>query len=612
MKQLLKNFDLKAQDRIIKDIKKQGLLKNHKLKKSLIIGILDISKTGTGYLKPLNKGFKKDLLIEKKDLLNAHYKDLVLAKLKGLKKAKILKVLKRGQKSCVVISKEYAKSIMGMDIKNNQAYPIKASQKSLRELGAGVLLKISLDDFSILEILGPLSSALVDEKISLALYDKNISFSKQANLEAKAYAKSVDASLYPHYKDLRELDFCTIDPKNAKDFDDALYFDSTKRELFVAIADVSEYVNTNSALDLEARKRGFSIYFPHFVVPMLPLFLSNELCSLKENEDRLVLCFKISFDKNEKIIKEELFEAIINTKKRFSYEDFDKKIKKFSFFNPLFSLCKELRKKRLIKGLTFKNKELKLSLDENLELKNSFYSLELDSHILVEECMLLANKAAAGLFKKGIFRNHEEPEERKIKQLFLKLDLLGIQTPHNKPLIENIKDIQEKARLYKLEENIDKMIIKSLKRANYSSINKGHFALGFEKYTHFTSPIRRYSDLFIHRILKKYIKNQDYSYLLRELELICEELSIKEREVAKIEADFKARKFARWAKDHIGELFLAFVDDGKIILDDEIKGAVIELDSKNCELFSKISIQIKEVDLLEAKIRASFKGRVDV
>ena len=215
--------------------------------------------------------------------------------------------------------------------------------------------------------------------------------------------------MYPQRVDLRDKAFCTIDPVDAKDFDDAIFYDRAQNTLFVAIADVSEYVFAFSATDKEARNRGFSIYFPHKAVPMLPRNLSENICSLKPNEDRLAFCFKISFDENGEVRSEELFEAIINSKRRFNYDEVDSLLEKkpnlehLSWLYELFTLMQKQRKKRLKNAFEFRTSELKMSLDERQHLISSRYESDTPSHQLVEDCMLFANKAAARLIFGVVF-----------------------------------------------------------------------------------------------------------------------------------------------------------------------------------------------------------------
>ncbi len=609
---------------ILRELLVNDIVKEHKnkyyLNNGYVFGSLDISSKGTGFLECFDESFKKDLLIENKNLKGANYKDIVAAKLLPLKKrrpsAKVVLVLKRANETSLVITKKYGEAVLGMNIKTGLSIALKASQKSLKALPLGTILKIENENNNIIEVLGHINDESVDEKISLALFNKNSEFSDACTKEALANGDSVDASMYENRIDLRNLAFCTIDPIHAKDFDDAIYYDTQKREIYVAIADVSEYVYAYSTIDKEARNRGFSIYFPHIAIPMLPRPLSENICSLKPNLDRLAYCFKITLDNECKVIKEELFEAIINSKRRFNYDEVDEiLIKKphlgeFSYLYELFKITSILRKNRLKNAFEFRTEELRMTLDENLSLKSTIFEKDTPSHNLIEDCMLLANKAAAKLIDIGVFRNHLSADSKKIDKLINELLELGIDVKFKPNLPELIRDIQALADELNLRAEVDKLIIKAQKKAEYSSENAGHFGLGFDKYTHFTSPIRRYSDLILHRLLKAKQKKDDklFNYLLLNIQSTCESLSTLEREADKVAYDFMDRKFARWAAKNIGKKFKALVvqNDGICIakLDDEIKGADIILYDTRVNLLQSVEVQIVEADIIMAKIYA--------
>lgn len=598
---------------IIKEYKNKFYINN-----AYAFGKLDISAKGTGFVKCFNDDIKKDILIENKNLKGANYGDIVAIKLLPLKKkrpsGKIILVLKRANETSIIITKKYGMAILGMDIKTGLSRALKASQKSLNLLPIGTILKIENQNNEIVEVLGHIDDDFIDEKISLALYNKNKEFSTTCINEAKVNGDFVDASMYPNRIDLRNLSFCTIDPIDAKDFDDAIYYDVKNKQLYVAIADVSEYVYAYSAIDKEARNRGFSIYFPHIAIPMLPRNLSENICSLKPNEDRLAYCFKISFDDNYKIKKEELFEAIINSKRRFNYDEVDvylntkEDLKELSWIYELFKITKILRKERLKNAFEFKTQELRMLIDKDQNLISTRFEEDTPSHNLIEDCMLLANKAAAKLIEKGVFRNHLSADYKKIDKLLKELSILGIDVNMKPNLSNMIRDIQALADELNLRNEVDKLIIKAQKKAEYSSENAGHFGLGFDKYTHFTSPIRRYSDLILHRLLKAKMKNDEkmFNYLLLNIDSTCENLSILEREADKVALDFLDRKFARWANKNINKTFKAIIVENESIniakLDDQIKGARIFLENVKTNLFEKVMIQITQVDIISAKI----------
>lgn len=608
---------------ILRELLVSNVLKEYKnkyyLNNGYVFGELDISSKGTGFLNVYDESFTRDLLIENKHLKGANYKDIVAAKLLPLKKkrasAKVVLVLKKANETSIVVTKKYGEAVLGLNVKTGLSTVLKASQKSLKALPLGSVLKIENTNNEILEVLGHIDDESIDEKISLALFNKNSEFDETCIEEALANGDEVDASMYPNRVDLRYLSFCTIDPIHAKDFDDAIYYDEKKRELYVAIADVSEYVFAYCAIDKEARHRGFSIYFPHISIPMLPRPLSENICSLKPNLDRLTYCFKITFNQNNEICKEELFEAIINSKRRFHYDEVDELLEKksnlgeLSWIYKLFNLTQILRKERLKNAFEFKTKELRMFLDENLSLKSTFYEKDTPSHGLIEDCMLLANKAAAKMLGEvGIFRNHAPADDKKIAKLLEELSMLGIDVNYKNNLSELIRDVQTLADELDIRAEVDKLIIKAQKKACYASENGGHFGLGFDKYTHFTSPIRRYSDLILHRLLKARQRGdlKLYEYLLLNIQSTCENLSLLEREADKVAYDFMDRKFARWAKRHIGGVFNAFISENDTLsiakLDDEIKGAEIILEHNKSNLLQKVKVQIVEADIIFAKI----------
>jgi len=619
---------------LLEDFKRLKAIKQikdkYKLKSEYRFGTIDITRSNIGFLEVLTKEKVKDLLIETKDLFGAHKGDIVLAKRifsnHGRPKAKVIYIVKRKDRYQVVYTKKVNKKIIGINIKNALETTICASQKSLKLLPKHSVLKIDTQTSAIVEVLGVLDDSKVDEKISLAIYDKKENFSKQSEMEAKSFGNIVDKSMYPNRVDLTHLPFCTIDPKTAKDFDDAIYFDTKSHTIYVAIADVSEYVFYQGNIDKEAKERGFSIYFPHKSIPMLPRALSENICSLKPNEDRLTFTYKITIDpKTLKVIKEELLESVINSKKRFTYEEVDKLLAKGKAKDKLSSniislnqLAVKLRKKRLQEGYDFRSSQINMILDNNQNLLQTIKEVETPAHSLVEECMLLANKAAAKMFDVGIFRVHEPPSYDSIATLLEQVAELGIFVHYKTDLHSLIQEIQRKAQELDIREHVDQLIIRAQKQAHYSTTNLGHFGLGFDRYTHFTSPIRRYSDLTLHRLLKAIIKKDAKfkKHLLKDMDILCEKLSELERESDKVAYDYMDRKYARWAKENLDEILEAVITstNSSYIASStgEIEGMRIFLDEKEGELFEKIRVRLIGSDIATTKIVGSVTGRGDV
>ena len=600
------------------------------LNNGFITGRLDINARGVGFIEVFSDKPMRDIVVESKNLGGAHLGDIVVAHLLSNKKsrqsAKILAVLEPANETSLVYLKRFGGAVLGVNIQNGLSLALKASQKSLKALPLGTLLKINNTNNEITEVLGLIADPNIDEKISLAIYNKKDEFTPACEDEARAWGDTVDPSMYKERVDLQHLPFCTIDPDDAKDFDDAIYYDTSKNALYVAIADVSEYVSAFSATDKEAKNRCFSIYFPHKSVPMLPRALSENICSLRPDEPRLAFTFKISLNDDLSVKKEELFSAIIKSKKRFTYNEVDKILENKSgceqgildWLLPLHKITQRLKQIRLKKGFDFRSKELKMSLNDDGLIASTHFESETPSHALIEDCMLLANKAAAKMISKGVFRNHAPADIKKINFLLDDLAALGIEAQYESDLAAMIAKIQSKANELGIREDADKLIIKAQKRAEYSHTSSGHFGLGFETYTHFTSPIRRYSDLTLHRLLKAQLAKDDklYNYLLEGIEATCEELNIKEREADKVAFDFMDRKFARWAEQNIGKDFICYISEisEPLIarLDDELKGARIILPNFTCPLLTRVRVRIISSDIASAKIIGKVVEKLDV
>ncbi len=615
----------------LKAVKK--LKNSYKLNAKYKIGTIDIAQSGTGFLKTFSDAHEKDLLVESNHLLGANRGDIVLAKRvfnqKSTRaKAKVILILQRESNFSVVYTKIQQNRVVGISLSTTLASTITASQKSLRKLPFGTVLKIDNETNNIVEVLGVMDDPSVDEKISLALYDKSEFFTKQSELEAKSHGTEIDKSLYPNRVDLTHLPFCTIDPIDAKDFDDAIYFDKENFTIYVAIADVSEYVYELGHIDKEARQKGFSIYFPHKSIPMLPRSLSENICSLKPRVDRLAFVFKIKLDKKTlNVEKEELLEAVINSKKRYNYDQIDLFLQNnfngtdetdreiLNFLLPLFKLTKRLKEQRLKSGFEFRTSEIRMKLDKDGNLLSTRVESETPSHGLIEDCMLLANKAASKRIKRGIFRTHEDPSYDKLQNLLDTIAQIGIEVDFMSDIPKMIRKIQKKADDLGVSEEVDRLIIRSQKKAKYESQNRGHFGLGFDSYTHFTSPIRRYSDLILHRLLKADKKGDKkrFNFLLSDIDSVCEQVSKLERESDKVAWDFMDRKYARWASVHVGEDFEAIVTTiEKSVtakLDDEIKGARFFLLDDDLELFERVLVKIVEADIPTSKIYAKVVKR---
>jgi ribonuclease R len=587
-------------------------------------GTLGLVQKGSAYLHVIGENIR-DLFIE--ELGVAKEGDLIIAQRilgkRGTPSAKIAQIVGRAESYSVayVIKKDGKKSLV--DIKTTYPAGVELTQDELDRYELYDVFKINNQENIIMQKLGNLVDAQVDEKIVLAQFNKHDEFEDDV-LEIASSFKEVDASKHKNRVDLRDLPFCTIDPVTAKDFDDAIYWDDENSTLFVAIADVSAYVTPFGAIDDEAIYRSFSIYLPHRSIPMLPRELSETLCSLQPNVDRLSYVFEIKLDIDAlEVVESKVYEALIHSKRRFNYEEidayFEKKLQPnsdaekiiFKWIDKLKPITDALKQKRLQVGYDFRSKELEIELDADSNIKATNYAEETPSHALIEDCMLLANKEAASKYSRGVFRIHEPPSQNKLQILYQELAGIGMNIDIKSTIKETISDIQKQAKEMNLESEVDTLIIRSQMQARYAPLNAGHFGLGFEAYTHFTSPIRRYSDLIVHRLLKAIEKNdtQEGSYVLRNIESLCMIISEKEREASSIEVEFAQRKFARYVDANKEKRFKARVyatePEFRAEIDDEIKGAKVLLASgENLTLFQDVTIAIDKVDIAKAKIFA--------
>ena len=548
----------------------------------------------------------KNIKIEFDDLNGAYNGDLVLAKRifnpRSRVKAKIVKILD-GKRAEVLV---YIKDKAFHTVKEN----ITLENKNALKYNEGDVLLVDNKSLDLIKNLGNIEDPNIDEFISLHLYQEIYRLEKHLEVDAK-----MDDT--KQRVDLRDLYFCTIDPNSAKDHDDAIYFDTKENILYVAIADVSYFVKEGSELDLLAFKKSTSIYLPQKVLPMLPPVLSEDMCSLKEGQDRYSYVFKMHLDlQNQSVKKSELFEAIINSHKNFSYGRIDRvieghldqysKVEKeiFDYLIPFYEISKKFRAKRLLKGYDFRTSENRLKL-RNSNLESIEVETSTASHQLVEECMLLANiEASKKVNTVGIYRIHEEPAFKAISKLVDDVNILGVNAKLQSDVHETILHIQQKAKVAMLSAEIDELIIQSQTQAKYSSKNLGHFGLGFSSYSHFTSPIRRYSDLVLHRILKT-------KQTPKNIDDICSHISLNERKVDQLVWDFEDRKYARWAALNIDEDIKVKVVDterGRAVCYDNMIGMKVVLENyKGQKLFSKMKVKIKSANIVTKIIVATIK-----
>ncbi|CBL45955.1 3\'-5\' exoribonuclease [gamma proteobacterium HdN1] len=395
----------------------------------------------------------------------------------------------------------------------------------------------------VIEILGDHLAPGVEIDVAIRNYGIPHEWPEAVQAAADRFAPKIEEAALKGRIDLRGLPLCTIDGEDAKDFDDAIYCERRKRggwRLIVAIADVSHYVRPLDALDVEARKRGNSVYFPEFVVPMLPEVLSNGLCSLNPNVDRLALACDMNISAAGAVTRYRFCDAVIRSHARLTYTQVGEYLQSLDTKNAAqlkeararvaanqpqlatalesaYELFHALRAQREERGaIDFETVETRIVFGEDRKIQTIKPTVRNDAHKLIEEAMLSANVCAARLLQKhgllGTYRNHEGPKEEKLEKLRLFLKEMGVEFS----VRGKIKPADYQAALAQVEGRpdaglIQTVMLRSMNQAVYSPENLGHFGLAYPAYTHFTSPIRRYPDLLVHRAIRSLIRSQRVS-----------------------------------------------------------------------------------------------------
>jgi len=405
-----------------------------------------------------------------------------------------------------------------------------------------------------------------------------IEFDADVMSEAEQVSIELDPQEVAKRRDFRDILTFTIDPVDAKDFDDALSIRKLENghyEVGVHIADVSHYVRPNSAMDKEALKRGNSVYLVDRVIPMLPEQLSNMVCSLRPREDKFTFSAVFELDESGKIYNEWFGKTVIHSDHRFTYEEAQEILEGAS--GPyeqelllLDKIAKIYRNKRFKHGaLMINSEEVRFQLDAKGEPVGVTVKISKDAHQLIEEFMLLANKRVASFVgepKKGkdfvpfIYRVHDKPDPEKIGLFNLFIDKFGysLEFSHPDKIAQSINKLLTDIRLTNEHSIIQQMAIRSMAKATYDTDNIGHYGLAFQYYTHFTSPIRRYADLMVHRILLECLENQPHKYG-SGLDDVCKRISRMERKA--VEAERESNKYFQvvYVHDKIGEEFEGIV-----------------------------------------------------
>jgi len=566
---------------------------NLKNKTKIMLGTIRAVRGNVAYFLADDGGEEAEISTRFLNTAMAH--DKVEAKifgksLSGAPMGEVVKVLERSKKifagTMKIVKDDYFAIPDDRKIKLNVRIPKEKIGKAVE--GDKVRARIikwknipELSEGEILEIVGKKGENTAE--MHSIVYDKGfeIEFPEKVMLEAGIISKNnitVPKEEFTKRKDLRNILTFTIDPKTAKDFDDAISFNRLSNgnyEIGVHIADVSHYVREKSDLDKEAFKRGCSVYLPDRTIPMLPFELSDNLCSLNENEEKLAFSAIFEMDKKAQILSKWFGKSVIKSAKRFTYESAqdsinDKNTKYHEELAELNRLAKIMRKEKAMKGaIDFEQDEIAFELDEKGVPIRIYKKERLDTHKLVEEFMLLANREVAEYvykFEKKTgrsiplpYRIHDLPDKDRIAELSIFVKALG----HNLVIGKNGsvtgKDMQALFAQVegKAEEGLVKTAaIRSMAKAIYSVKNIGHFGLAFEYYAHFTSPIRRYPDLLVHRVLQKIltgekVAEQDWAFY----ENAARHSTDQEIKAAEAERDGRKYKQIEFMQNKIGQVF---------------------------------------------------------
>jgi len=585
---------------------------------NLVVGKIQGHERGYGFLIPDDE-MLEDIFIPAEGLNGAMHGDKAVVRVNKKSSAdrrmegEVVRILKRANKTVVGT---FEKSLnFGFVVPDNKRISgdIFVSKGAFNGAKKGQKVVVEILKYPearrnaegrVIEIIGDVNQPGTDILSIIKSYNLEEEFPEDVLKQAEKVSDTVTEDMIKGRRDLRSLRMVTIDGEDAKDLDDAVSVEllpNGNYRLGVHIADVTHYVTENSPLDMEALKRGTSVYLVDRVIPMLPRKLSNGICSLNPHVDRLSFSVMMDIDKNGKVYNHEIFESVINIDERMTYtnvykilvENDEELIERYKHVVPDFHIMHELamllRKKRFQRGaIDFDFDEAKVVLDEMgkpIDVKR--YEITIANQI-IEEFMLVCNETVAEHFfwtnTPFVYRIHEDPDEEKIAALNefvynLGYRIKGINKIHPRAL----QDLLEKVNGTQHERIISTVMLRSLQKARYSSESVGHFGLAAKYYCHFTSPIRRYPDLIIHRIMKMYLKGELTEEKIAQLEgrlpEIAKQCSERERAAEEAERESEDLKKVEYMKAHEGEVFTGIIANvtsfGMFIeLDNTIEGLV--------------------------------------
>ena len=589
--------DLESLRRRLQAMERDGQLLRNRRERYCVVNRKDLTAgrvlghaDGFGFLRPDDGG--EDLFLSPREMRALMPGDRVVASVTGIdrrgrREGAVVEILERNTQR--VVGRLYIERGIAFVVpeQRNINHDILIPESAVGEAQNGQIVVVEIIEQPtlrrepigrVIEVLGDHMAPGMEIEVAIRTYDLPNVWSDAVLTEVAPFEGQVAQDDHPARVDLRHLPLVTIDGEDARDFDDAVYCERTSKgwKLYVAIADVSHYVRPRSALDNEALLRGNSVYFPQRVIPMLPEVLSNGLCSLNPDEDRLCMVCEMSVNVDGTVIRSQFYRGLMRSQARLTYTEVakilvesDKHLRRarrqlVPHLEELFALYKRLRWAREERGaIDFESRESKIIFGEGKKIESIVAAERNDAHRLIEECMILANQCAARFLARAklphLLRVHDGPSAEKLADLraFLGevgLSLEGGDSPEPIHYFQVLDKIVGRAD----EHLIQTVLLRSLSQAVYSPEKKGHFGLALTAYTHFTSPIRRYPDLLIHRAIVHAIdggKADTFEYALNDVMMIGEQCSTTERR-----ADEATRGVVSWLKceymlDKVGQTF---------------------------------------------------------
>ena len=599
---------------VLQDLAHDGFLQSHahgvyslSVKNGLVEGTIELTARGAGFV--VTDDEESDVFIAPQNLGQALNGDRVRVRIfkrgKTRNEGEVISVLEREKSQYVGTIELHDKFAFLVPDNLKAGTDIYISKEKLNgaKNGDKALVKITVWPKTsdnpygeVIEVLGKPGSNDTEMISILCNHGIDYKFPQTVLAEAEGVGMDLDEKEIATRRDMRDVTTFTIDPVDAKDFDDALSFRRMENghiELGVHIADVSHYVRPGSAMDAEALKRSNSVYLVDRVVPMLPEQLSNMACSLRPNEDKYSFSVVFEIDEAGVVHNQWFGKTVIHSDRRFSYEQAQEIIEgKDGDFKEeiliLDKIAKILRKSRLKHGaLSIESEEMRFRLDDEGHPVEVIIKTSKDAHKLIEEFMLLANKYVAKFVaapKKGrdtvpfIFRVHDRPDAAKIALFNVFIEKFGYKVDARQPdkIAQHMNTLLDEIRHTPEYSLIQTMAIRSMAKATYETDNIGHYGLAFDFYTHFTSPIRRYADLVVHRILQEELTTKKHRYG-KELAEVCKRISRMERKA--VEAERESTKYFQtvFVKDHVGEVFTGIVSGIAEF------GLFVRMDGNQCE-----------------------------